>query len=130
MARTFVGAGRRRQFPLIVGFKAEHLIFREGFYGVSNDDAAWSSAPTAADRPGIMILDGVWDLPNNGFDASLINAGAKVYAVPTVGATTLILYKNPASLAASAVAIGRAWATAAAGASYIRTVLFGPENQY
>ena len=130
MARTFVGAGRRRQFPLIVSFKAEHLIYREGFFGVSNDDAAWSSAPTAADRPGVMILDGVWDLPARQFDASLANAGVKVYAAPTVEATTGLLHKNPASFPSGVAAIGRLWATYAVGASYLRVALFGPENQW
>ena len=134
MAKTFVHAGRRRSFVPTFAHKAGDLVFKDGFYGVLQDDAAWPSGTGAAasipDRPVVQILDGVWDLKNNVFDASLINAGAKIYAYPTYGATTLLIFKNAASLPANAVAIGRAWATAAAGASpYLRAVLFGPENQ-
>lgn len=130
MARTFVQAGRRRQFTPTLAHKAGDLMYNGGYYGVNQDDVALNTvAPTIA-RDHMIILDGVWDLPKNGFDASLINAGAKIYAQPTVSATTLVLFQNAASLGAGAVAIGRSWATAAAGASLIRTLLFGPENQY
>jgi hypothetical protein len=83
------------------------------------------------------ILDGVWLLPYGthasgifGFDASIVPAGVKIYAAPITQATSLTLYRNTASLAASAVAIGRSWATAVAGATFLPVVLFGPENQY
>lgn len=130
MAKTFVEAGRRRQFTPTLIHKAGDLAYNGGFYGVSQDDVAFNTiAPTVA-RDHVILLDGVWDLPANSFDASLVPAGAKIYAQPTVSATSLVLFKNAASLGASAVAIGRVWATAAAGASLIRTALFGPENQY
>jgi len=130
MARTFVNAGRRRQWTPTLGHMAGDLVYKDGYYGVVQDDAAFSSAPTAADRPVVQILDGVWDLKGNLFDASLIYAGKKIYSVPITQATTLQLFHNTASLAASAVAIGRTWATAVAGATQVRVVLFGPENQY
>lgn len=131
MARTFIQAGRRRGFTPTVFHKSGDLAFNGGYYGVNQDDAVFGSvAPSAAAREHMIILDGVWDLPNNGFDASLVRAGEKVYAIPVVTATSLQLFHNTASLAASAVAVGRAWATAAAGASLLRTLLFGPENQY
>ncbi len=133
MAKTFVQAGRRRQFVPTLSHKAGDLVYKEGFFGVAQDDAAFPSgsgaAASVADRPFVHILDGVWNLKANQFDASLVNAGAKIYAFPTYGATTLLIYKNAASLPASAVAIGRMWATAAAGASLLQAVLFGPENQ-
>lgn len=131
MARTFINAGRRRTFTPTVAHKAGDIGFNGGFYGISQDDAVFGSvAPSAAAREHMLILDGVWDVPYNAFDASLVPAGAKIYAAPVVSATGLVLHHNPASLAASAVGIGRAWATAAAGASLIRLALFGPENQY
>lgn len=133
MARTFVHAGRRRQFNPTLSHKAGDLVYREGFYGVMQDDAAFPSgtgaAASVADRPVVQILDGVWDLKKNGFDASAWNTGVKVYAQPTYSATTLVLNGNGASLGAGAVAIGRVWATSPAGASLVRTQLW-PENQY
>ena len=131
MARTFFHAGRRRQFTPTVTHKAGDLGYNGGFYGVSQDDAVFKSvAPSTADREHVILLEGVWDLPNNAFDASIVNAGVKVYAQPTVSATSLVLFHNAASLGTGAVAVGRTWATAAAGASLIRVVLFGPENFY
>jgi hypothetical protein len=128
MARTFIGAGRRRSFTPTVGHKAGDLTYREGFFGVSNDDAAFSSAPTAADRPFVQILDGIWDLPNVMQGANIV-AGARVYAAPSITATSLTLFPG-ASIPAGAVAIGRLWATYVNGATYARVVLFGPENQH
>lgn len=131
MARTFVNAGRRRTFTPTVAHKAGDLGWNGGFYGISQDDAVFGSvAPSAAAREHMLILDGVWDIPYNAFDASLVPAGVKVYAQPIAQATGLVLFHNVASLGASAVAVGRTWATAAAGASLIRVALFGPENQY
>lgn len=130
MARTFVQPGRRLQFTPTLLHRAGHLAFYQGFYGVSQDDAVFTpSGGTVAARDHMLILDGVWDLPRNGFDASAWPMGRKVYANPTHSATTLLLYQNTASLGASSVAIGRIWATSAAGASLARVVLFGPENQ-
>jgi predicted RecA/RadA family phage recombinase len=126
MARTFVQAGRRRDFTPTVAYPKEYLIFNGGFYGVSQDNALIG----ATGRLHMIILDGVWDLPNAQFDASIALPGAKIYAVPDAAASGLTLYKNTASLAASAVAIGELWATAAVSASLARVVLFGPENQY
>jgi predicted RecA/RadA family phage recombinase len=130
MARTFVQPGDRRQFTPVVAHKAGDLGFNGGFYGVSQDDAVFLAGGTVAARDHMIITTGVWDLPNNGFDASLVNSGEKIYAQPTVSATSLRLFHNAASLGASAVAIGRAWATAAAGASLLRVKLFGAENPY
>lgn len=131
MARTFVQPGDRRQFTPVVAHRAGDLGFNGGYYGVSQDDAVFvPSGGTVAARDHMIILNGVWDLPNNGFDASLVFAGEKIYASPTVSATTLRLMHNAASLQPSAVAIGRAWATAAAGATLLRVALFGHENQY
>lgn len=130
MARTFVEAGRRRQFTPTVTHKKGDLAYNGGFFGVSQDDAVFQTvAPSAAARDHMLILDGVWDLPNNAFDASLVNSGVKVYADPTVRATSLLLYHNAASLSAAAVVIGRTWATAAAGATLVRVALF-EDNAY
>lgn len=138
MARTFVNAGTRRQFTPLLSHKAGDLVYKDGFFGVAQDDAAFPSgsgaAASVADRPFMHILDGVWDLPANRFDASLWNAGDKVFAQATYGATSLLMYHNQASLIAGfatlAPAIGRLWATAAAGASLVRVALFGPQNAY
>jgi hypothetical protein len=138
MARTFVEAGRRRQFTPSVSHGVGALSWKDGFFGVNQDDAVFNSfSPSAAARDHMHILDGVWDLPYGshasgiyGFDASIVPAGKKINAVPINQASSLTLYQNTASLAASAVAIGRVWATAVAGATFIRVVLFGPENQY
>jgi predicted RecA/RadA family phage recombinase len=132
MAKTFVNAGRRRQFTPTLAHRVGDLVYKDGFFGVAQDDVAFSSSPTAVDRPFVHILDGVWDVPANRFDASLWNAGLKVYAQPTNGATSVLLYANAASLPASpaAVPVGRLWATAPAGASQVRLSLFGPENQW
>lgn len=131
MAKTYVEAGRRKQFTPTLAHKAGDLGYIDGFFGVSQDDAVFQSvAPSAAARDHVLILDGVWKLPANKFDASAVAAGVKVYADPTTRATSLLLYSNSASLSANAKAIGRTWATALAGASQIQVALFGPENQY
>lgn len=128
MARTYVGAGRRRSWTPTLGHKAGDLVYRNGFFGVSNDDAAFSSAPTAADRPFVTILDGVWDLPNVFQGANIVD-GARVFAAPSLFASSLTLYPGN-SIPSGAVAIGRLVATYVNGASYARVVLFGPENQH
>jgi predicted RecA/RadA family phage recombinase len=131
MAKTYVEAGRRKQFTPTLLHRAGDLGYIDGFFGVSQDDAVFQSVnPSAAARDHVLILDGVWKLPANKFDASIAAAGVKVYADPTVRATSLLLYVNAASLSGTAKAIGRTWATAAAGASQLVVVLFGPENQY
>lgn len=139
MARTFVEAGRRRQWTPTLQHRAGDLSWKDGFFGVNQDDAVFNSfSPSGAARDHMHILDGVWDLPYGshasnpgaGFDASILPAGRKVYAAPILQASTLTLYQNTASLAASAVAIGRTWATVVAGATFARVALFGPENQY
>jgi predicted RecA/RadA family phage recombinase len=123
MARTFVNAGRRRQYTATVVNRAGDLTFRDGFYGVQQDDSV-------VGRLTMHILEGVWDLPNvNNAAAISFAAGQKVYAAPTISATSLALWPF-ISLPASGVAIGRTWATYASGASYARVALFGPENQY
>jgi len=128
MANTFVGAGRRRSFTPTLTHKAGDLVYKEGFFGVSNDDAAFNTSPSEAARPFVQILDGVWDLKANLAFATAIVPGIRLYGDPTYSATTVKLYPE-ASAAAGAKLVGRVWATAVAGASLVRTVLFGPENQ-
>lgn len=134
MAKTFIEAGRRRQFVPTLSHKAGDLVYKDGYWGVTQDDSAFPSgtgaAASVADRPLVTVLDGVWDLKYNNFDASLVPAGQKVSAFPTYGATTARIFQNAASLPAGTFFIGRTWATAVAGASLLRVVLFGPENQY
>lgn len=128
MARTYIGAGRRRSWVPTLPHKAGDLVYHQGFWGVSNDDAAFSSAPTVADRPFVQILDGVWDLPQVMQGANIV-AGARIYASASYAATSLTLFPA-ASLPAGAQPIGRLMATYVNGASYARVVLFGPENQH
>lgn len=123
MARTFVQAGRRRDFIPTLDHKAGDLVYAEGFYGIAQDDAVATGA-----HPLSLILDGVWDLKPNFFDASLVVSGAPIYAQPINQATTLRLFHNTASLGASAAVVGRAWATAPAGATYLRVQLFNPNQ--
>ena len=128
MAKTFVNAGRRRQWTPTLAHKAGDLVYKDGFFGVAQDDVAFSSSPTAVDRPFMHILDGVWDLPNV-FQGANIVGGARIFAAPTQQATSLLLYPGN-SIPSGAVAIGRLWATYVNGASYARVALFGPENQH
>lgn len=129
MARTFIGAGRRRSFTPTVRNMAGDLIYKEGFYGVSQDDAVFTpSGGTIAARPLVQILDGVWDLPANLGFATAINPGIRLYGDPTYSATSVKLWPE-ASAGTGAKLVGRVWATAVSGATLVRTVLFGPENQ-
>lgn len=128
MARTYIGAGRRRSWTPTLGHKAGDLVYHNGFFGVSNDDAAFSSNPTAASRPFVQILDGVWDLPQV-FQGANIGQGKLIFAAPSHTATSLTLYPG-ISIPSGAVAVGRLMATYVNGASYARVVLFGPENQH
>jgi hypothetical protein len=132
MAKTFVNAGRRRQWVPTLMHRAGDFVYRDGFYGVVQDDSAFPSGTGAqasvADRPQMHILEGVWDLKYNAFDASLVVAGQKIWADPTYSATTLKLYHNSASLGASSAQVGRVWATAVAGASLLRVLLFDDQN--
>jgi len=128
MARTFIGAGRRRSWVPTLYHRAGDLVYHQGFFGVSNDDAAISSNPTTFDRPFVQILDGVWDLPQV-FQGANIPAGKLVFAAPSLTATSLTLFPG-ISVPSGAVAIGRLMATYVNGASYARVVLFGPENQH
>jgi len=124
MARTFVNAGRRRQFTSAALHKAGDLVYTDGFFGVVQDDVK-----TVGDQT-MHILDGVWDLPFvNNAAAISIAAGAKVWAAPSVIATSLTLYPG-ISVPSGAAAVGRLWSTYASGASYARVALFGAENQY
>jgi len=128
MARTFIEAGRRRQFTPTLSHHAGDLVYKDGFFGVSNDDAAFNTgSATAAARPFVQILDGVWDLPANLAFATNIVAGDKVYGDPTYSATSVKLYPS-ASAAAGAKLVGRAWATVAGAASLARILLFA-DNQ-
>ena len=123
MARTFINAGRRRQYTATVVNKAGDLVYKEGFFGVQQDDSIVGLLT-------MHILEGVWDLPNvNNAAAISIAAGAKVWAAPSVVATSLTLYPG-ISVPSGGAAIGRLWSTYASGASYARVALFGPENQY
>lgn len=121
MARSFVQAGRRRQFTAHALHKAGDLVYADGFFGVMQDDVR-----TVGDQA-MHILDGVWDLalPFRGDD---INPGVIVYAAKT---PSIALTPYPAGSAPSGgFAIGRSWATYVDSASGpLRTVLFGPENQ-
>lgn len=129
MARTFIGAGRRRSFTPTLRHLAGDLVYKEGFFGVSWDDAVFTpSGGTIAARPFVQILDGEWDLPANLAFATAINPGNRLYGDPTYSATSVKLYPE-ASAAAGAKLVGRVWATAVSGASLVRAVLFGPENQ-
>jgi len=128
MARTYIGAGRRRSWTPTLGHHAGDLVYHQGYWGVSNDDAAFSSSPTAADRPFVQILDGVWDLPNVFQGANIVN-GARIFAAPSLTSTSLTLYPGN-SVPSGAVAVGRLMATYVNGATYARVVLFGPENQH
>jgi predicted RecA/RadA family phage recombinase len=123
MARTFVNAGRRRQYTAGVVNKAGDLNYVNGFYGVQQDNSVVGELT-------MHILEGVWDLPNVFAAAAIsIPAGAKVWAAPSAVATSLALY--PAiSIPSGAYPVGRVWSTYASGASYARVALFGPENQY
>lgn len=128
MARTYIGAGRRRSFNPTLMHRAGDLVYKDGFFGVSNDDAAITTNPTSVDRPFVQILDGVWDLPQI-FQGANIVAGARIFAAPSHTATSLTLYPGN-SIPSGAVPVGRLMATYANGASYARVVLFGPENQH
>jgi len=128
MARTFVGAGRRRQFFPTLMHRAGDLVYHQGYFGVSNDDSAIAINPTSVDRPFVQILDGVWDLPQVFQGANIVN-GARIFAAPTHIATSLTLYPGN-SIPSGAVAVGRLMATYVNGATYARVVLFGPENQH
>lgn len=128
MARTYIGAGRRRSWTPTLWHRAGDLVYHQGFFGVGNDDAAFSTSPTVADRPFVQILDGVWDLPQV-FQGANIAAGKLVFAAPSHTATSLTLYPG-ISVPSGAVAVGRLIATYVNGASYARVVLFGPENQH
>lgn len=123
MARTFVQAGRRRDFTPTLAHKAGDLVFAEGFIGVVQDDAVIADTSDVA-RPLPVILEGVWDLKSAQFlDTAVAQpAGRTIFANPTHQATSLSLF--PAgSVPSGAIAVGKLWATYAAGASYLRVAL-------
>lgn len=123
MARTFVQAGRRRDFTPTLVHRAGDLVFAEGFFGVVQDDAAVASGSDVA-RPLPVIMEGVWDLRANSFlDTAVAQpAGRTIFAVPTHIATSVPISPY-GSQPTGAVAIGALWATYAAGASYLRVRL-------
>lgn len=122
MSRTFIAAGRRRAFTPTVAYKAGDLVYHNGFYGVVQDDVA-------ANKLGTLVLDaGVQELKN--IFGSNLNPGVKVYAAPSVIATTLLIY--PAgSTPSGANPVGRVWATspASTASATIKVAVFHP-NEY
>jgi hypothetical protein len=123
MARTYIGAGRRRSWVPTLAHKAGSLIYHQGFFGVTNDDAAFSTAPTVADRPIVQILDGLWDL-SPVFQGANIGAGKLIYAAPSLTVLSLTLYPF-ISIPSGAIPIGRLMATYVNGATFARVALFG-----
>ena len=121
MGRVLVHAGRRRQFTPSVNLKAGDLVYHQGFYGYLDDDVD-------SGRIGNLIMEGVAILKN--VFGSNLNPGVKMFAAPTVHATTLLLY--PAgSVPSGANPVGRVWATspASSATATIKVQLFNP-NQY
>lgn len=122
MSRTFVSAGRRRSFTPTVAYKAGDLAWFQGFYGIVQDDIA-------ANELGVLVLDaGVQELKN--VFGSNIAVGVKVYAAPSVIATSLLVYPAP-SVPAGGNPIGRVWATspASSATATIKVAMFHP-NAY
>lgn len=122
MSRTFIAAGRRRAFTPTVAYAAGDLVYHQGFFGVVQDDVA-------ANTLGTLILDaGVQELKN--VFGSNINPGTKIYAAPSVIATSLLLYPA-ASVPSGGIQIGRAWATSpASSATATLKVAFFHPNAY
>lgn len=123
MARTYIQAGRRRDFTPTLAHKAGDLVFAEGFFGVAQDDAAVASGSDVA-RPLPLLMEGVWDLRANTFlDTAVAQpAGRTIFAIPTSIATSVPISPY-GSQPTGAIAIGAVWATYAAGASFVRVRL-------
>lgn len=121
MGRVLVHAGRRRQFTATVNLKAGDLVYTQGFYGYLDDDVD-------SGRLGTLIMEGVAQLKN--VFGSNLNPGTKVFAAPTVQATTLLIYPA-ASIPSGANPIGRVWATspASSASATVKVQLFNP-NAY
>jgi predicted RecA/RadA family phage recombinase len=121
MSRTLVHAGRRRTFTASVVNAAGDLVYQNGFFGVVQDTTVVGSLAA-------MILENVHELKN--VFGSNIGPGTKIYAAPSVIATSLLLYPA-ASVPSGGIAIGRAWATspASSATATLKVQLFNP-NQY
>ena len=121
MSRTRVHGGRRRTFTPTVINAAGDLVYQNGFFGVVQDT-------TRVGALAHMILEEVHELKN--VFGSNIGPGTKIFAAPTVIATSLLLYPA-ASVPSGGIAIGRAWATspASSASATLKVQLFNP-NQY
>lgn len=121
MSRTFVNSGRRKSFTPTVDYKAGNLVYHQGFYGVVEDDVD-------SGELGTLVLDaGVQELKN--VFGSNLNPGTKVYAAPSVIATSLLIY--PAgSVPSGANPIGRVWATSPASlaTATVKVAMFHPND--
>lgn len=122
MSRTLVHAGRRRTFTPTVVNAAGDLIYQHGYFGVVQDT-------TVVGRLNHMILESVHELKN--VFGSNIPPGTKIFAAPTVMATSLQLFPAASVPSVNWVAIGRAWATspASSASATLKVQLFNP-NQY
>lgn len=123
MARTFVQAGRRRDFTPTLANSAGDLVYAEGHFGVIQDDAVLASGSDVA-RPLPVIMEGVWDLPAYTFlDTAVAQpAGRTIFGTPTYQATSAALSPY-GSQPSGAIVVGELFATYAAGASYLRVRL-------
>lgn len=121
MSRTLVHAGRRRTITPSVANAAGDLVYQAGFFG-------WAQDALVAGRLGHIILEGVAELKN--VYGSNINPGTKIFAAPTVMATTLQLFPAASVPSVNWVAVGRAWATspASSASATLKVQLFNPNN--
>ncbi len=122
MSRTIINSGRRITFTPTVALKAGDFVYWQGYYGYVQDDVAAAAL-------GTLILDaGVVELKN--IFGSTLARGTKMFAAPTVMATTLLLYPAP-SVPSGANPVGRVWATgvASSATATLRMAVFHP-NAY
>lgn len=122
MSRTLVHAGRRRTITASVANAAGDLVYQNGFFG-------WAQDALVAGRLGMIILEGVGEFKN--VFGSNIGPGTKIFAAPSVMATTLQLFPAVSVPSVNWVAVGRAWATspASSASATLKVQLFNP-NQY
>lgn len=124
MSKNFVHSGRRIQFTAITAHTAGDLVYENGFYGVVQDDCV-------AGRLCTLILEGAWNLRRLVGGGTAIAAGTKVYAFPTVGATSILIAPVASAGASAGIgwnAIGRLIATS--NASQAKIQLFNPNSSY
>jgi len=118
VSTNFIQAGRRYQFTSTVLHHAGDLVYKDGYFGVIQDDVH-----TVGDKV-MMILEGVWLLRNPLGTAAGMAPGDLVYANAVHYATTLQVQAAASQGASGPLNFGKVWASG--NASLVAVKLIRP----